>query len=136
MSTSRRVPVTREWTVHYSLPALIPRPHFRFHKRARKRTLLRNFLRAIHFEQIVSESFGHSVVNTTHLALLPLDLGEMAIKIVKVRHISPDGGYIASNLLDRRRQLRLPVARDEDVSAFAHKQSGRRQADAAAATRY
>jgi hypothetical protein len=40
-------------------------------------------------------------------ALLALALGEQAIEIVKVRHISSDGGDVAPDLLDRRRQFGL-----------------------------
>ena len=41
---------------------------------------------------------------------------------------------MAADLLDRRRQLRLPAPRDEDVGAFVHKLLRRRQANAAIAT--
>src|SRR5256885_8328555 len=67
------------------------------------------------------------------LALLPLDVCEEAIKIAKVRHVSLDAGDISSDLLYRRRQLRITAPCDEDVRAFIHKQLGRREANAAIA---
>ena len=70
------------------------------------------------------------------LAFLPLDLSEEAIQIAKVRHVALDAGDIASDLLYRRRQLRLTAARYEDVGAFAHKLLSRGKADAAVATSY
>src|SRR2546428_8754185 len=66
-------------------------------------------------------------------ALLPLDLCEEAIKFAKVRHVSSYAGDISSDLLYRRRQLRITAPRDEDVGAFVHKQLGRREANAAIA---
>src|SRR5437899_3338752 len=66
-------------------------------------------------------------------ALLPLDLCEEAIKIAKVRHVSLYAGDISSDLLYRRRQLRITAPRYEDVGAFVHKQLGRREANAAIA---
>src|SRR5262245_65918353 len=69
------------------------------------------------------------------LALLPLDLSEETIKIAEVRHVSLYVGHISSDLLDRRRQLRMTAPRDEDVRAFVHKMLGSRKANAAAATR-
>ena len=49
------------------------------------------------------------------LALLPLNLCEEAIKIAEVRHVSLYAGYISSDLLYRRSQLRIPAPRYEDV---------------------
>src|SRR5215472_3837517 len=69
-------------------------------------------------------------------ALLALDLGNQAIEIVKVRHISSDGGDVAPDLLDRRRQLGLTPARDEHVGAFVHELLRRREANAAIAASY
>src|SRR5207249_6934551 len=66
-------------------------------------------------------------------ALLPLDSCEEAIKIAKVRHVSLYAAHISFDLLDRRSQLRITTPRDEDVRAFAHKQLGRREANAAIA---
>src|SRR5947209_19321750 len=71
--------------------------------------------------------------HNVQLALLPLDLCEEAIKIAKVRHVSLYAGDISSDLLYRRRQLRITAPRDEDVGAFVHKQLGRREANAAIA---
>src|SRR5262249_47474592 len=68
-------------------------------------------------------------------ALLPLDLGEEAIKVVEVRHVSLDAGHIASDLRDRRRRLGLTAPGDEDVGAFLHELLRRRETDAAVATR-
>src|SRR5262245_59913490 len=67
------------------------------------------------------------------LALLPLDLSEETIKIAEVRHVSLDAGYISSDLLDRRSQLRMTAPRGEDVRAFAHKLLRGRQANATTA---
>src|SRR6266849_8722605 len=67
------------------------------------------------------------------LALLPLDLCEEAIKIAKVRHVSLYAGYISSDFLYRRGQLRITACRYEDVRAFVHKPLRRRQANAAIA---
>jgi hypothetical protein len=67
------------------------------------------------------------------LALLPPDLCEDAIEIAEVRHVALDAGDIASDLLYRRRQLRIAAPRDEDVRAFVHELLRRRQADAAIA---
>src|SRR5499427_6383811 len=67
-------------------------------------------------------------------ALLALDLGEQAIEIVKVRHISSDGGDVAPDLLDRRRQLELTPACDKDVGAFVDELLGRRQTNATITT--
>src|SRR6266481_3704600 len=39
------------------------------------------------------------------LAFLFFDLGEQAIKIVEIRHVTLDRGYILSDLFFRRRQL-------------------------------
>src|SRR5262249_16815828 len=69
------------------------------------------------------------------LALLPLDLGEEAIEIGKVRNVALYTGYVSSDLLYRRRQLRIAAPRDEDVRAFLHEMLGRCQANAAVATR-
>src|SRR5713226_7940351 len=55
------------------------------------------------------------------LAFLPLDLCEEAIKIAKVRKVSLYAGYISSDLLYRRSQLRITAPRYEDVRAFVHK---------------
>src|SRR5262249_10462168 len=66
--------------------------------------------------------------------LLALDLGEQAIEIVKVRHISSDGGDVAPDLLDRRRQLGLTPAGDEAVGRFVDELPGRRQANATITT--
>src|SRR2546426_3557400 len=68
------------------------------------------------------------------LALPPLDLCEEAIKIAEVRHVSLDAGYIPSDLLYRRSQLRITAPRYEDVRAFVHKLVRCRQANAAIAT--
>src|SRR6266403_2520541 len=68
-------------------------------------------------------------------ALLPLDLCEEAIEVAEVRHVSLDAGHIASDLLDRRRRLRLAAPGDEDVGAFLHEPLRRRETDAAVATR-
>src|SRR5215468_1111580 len=68
-------------------------------------------------------------------ALLALNLGEQAIEIVKVRHVSLDAGHISPDLLHRRGQLGLTAPRDEDVGAFAHKPLRRGKANAAIATR-
>src|SRR5262245_18840408 len=68
-------------------------------------------------------------------ALLALDLGEEAIEVAEVRHVSPDAGHISSDLLDRRRRLRLTAPGDEDVGAFLHELLRRRETDAAVATR-
>ena len=59
---------------------------------------------------------------------------EEAVQIAQVRHVALDAGDMAADCLDRRRQLRLPAPRDEDVRAFVHKLLRRRQADAAIAT--
>jgi hypothetical protein len=72
-------------------------------------------------------------MSNIELALLPLDLCEEAIQIAKVRHVSLTAGDMASDLLDRRSQLRLTAPRDEDVRAFVHKLLCRRQANAARA---
>src|SRR5262245_28942580 len=69
------------------------------------------------------------------LALLPLDLGEEAIEVAEVTHVSLDAGHIASDLLDRRRRLGLTAPGDEDVGAFLHELLRRGQANAAIATR-
>ena len=68
------------------------------------------------------------------LALLPLDLCEQAIQVVKARRVCLYGGHISANLLRRRRQLRLTAPRDEEVGAFAHELLGRRQANATTTT--
>src|SRR5262249_47141367 len=67
-------------------------------------------------------------------ALLALNLGEQAIEIVKVRHVSLDAGHISPDLLHRRSQLGLTAPRDEDVGAFAHKPLRRGKANATVAT--
>src|SRR5262249_24080021 len=63
-------------------------------------------------------------------ALLAIDLEEQAIEIVKVRHISSDGGDVAPDLLDRHRQLGLTPARDEHVGTFVHELLRGREANA------
>src|SRR5262249_30689406 len=68
-------------------------------------------------------------------ALLALDLGEQAVHVVEVRNVATDGGDLASDLLDRRRDLGLRPAGDEDVATFVHEPLRRREADAAAAAR-
>src|SRR4030095_9986887 len=68
------------------------------------------------------------------LAFLPLDLCEEAIKIAKVRHVSSYACYIASDLLYRRRQLRITAPVYKHVRAFAHNPLRRRKANAAIAT--
>src|SRR6266478_127503 len=68
------------------------------------------------------------------LALLLLNLCELAIKIGEVRHVSLYAGYISSDLLNRRSQLRISTPRDEDVRAFVHKLLCRRKANAAITT--
>jgi hypothetical protein len=67
------------------------------------------------------------------LALLPLDLHEEAIEIVKVRHVSLYAGDISSDLFYRPSQLRLAAPRDEDVRALVHKLLCRRKANAGTA---
>src|SRR6516165_2765940 len=62
----------------------------------------------------------HSVVWSS-VALFPLVLGEEAIKIAKVRHVSLNARYISSNLFHRRSQLRSTAPRDEDVRALVGK---------------
>src|SRR4029077_12223272 len=64
------------------------------------------------------------------LALLPLDLREEAIEIVKVRHVSLDAGDISSDLFYRPSQLGLAAPGDEDVGALADKLLCRRKANA------
>ena len=58
-----------------------------------------------------------------------------AIEVAEVRHVSLDAGHVASDLLDRRRRLRLTAPGDEDVGAFLHELLRRRETDAAVATR-
>ena len=53
----------------------------------------------------------------------------------KNRHVALYAGYISSDLLYRRSQLRITAPRYEDVRAFVHKLLRRRKADAAIATR-
>src|SRR6058998_814639 len=67
------------------------------------------------------------------LALLPLDLGEEAIEIAKVRHVALDADHIRPDVLDRRSQLRITAPRDEDVRAFVHERLRGRKANAAVA---
>src|SRR5207237_7639605 len=67
------------------------------------------------------------------LALIPVDVGEEAIQIAKVRHGSLYGRRISSDLLYRRSQLRITASRDEDVRTFVHKLLGRRKTDPAIA---
>jgi hypothetical protein len=62
-------------------------------------------------------------------------LGEEAIKIAKFRHVALYAGYISSDLLYRRSQLRISASRYEDVRAFVHKLLRCRKANAATATR-
>src|SRR5262245_4289880 len=58
---------------------------------------------------------------------------KQAVKILKLRHVCSDGGDVAADLLDRRRQRALTPARDEDVGALVHELLRRGQADAAVA---
>src|SRR5438093_522748 len=60
-------------------------------------------------------------------ALLPFDLCEEAIQIAKVRHVSWYAGYVSSDVLYRRSQLRTTAPRYEDVCAFVHKLLRRRK---------
>src|SRR4051794_39897489 len=68
-------------------------------------------------------------------ALLPLDLGEEAIEVAEVRHVSLDAGDVSPDLPDRRRRLGLAAPGDEDVGAFLYELLRRRETDAAVATR-
>jgi hypothetical protein len=67
------------------------------------------------------------------LALLPLDLREETIEVVKVRHVSLYGTHIFSDLFYRRSQLLFTTPRYKHVGAFVHKLLGRRKANAAIA---
>src|SRR5213594_571848 len=66
--------------------------------------------------------------------LLPLDLGEQAVEIAEVRNIASDSGDVATDLLDRRRQLGVPPSSDEHVRALTGELLRRRQANSAIAT--
>src|SRR5207245_1130317 len=68
------------------------------------------------------------------LGLFALDVCEEPIKIAEVRHVALETADISSDLLYRRRQLRITAARDKDVRAFVHELLRRRKANAAVAT--
>src|SRR6266446_7760730 len=68
------------------------------------------------------------------IALLSLDLCEEAIQIAKVRHVPSHAGHVSSDLLYRRRQLRITTPGNEDVRALVHKLLRSGKADAAIAT--
>src|SRR5258706_3862023 len=58
--------------------------------------------------------------------LLTLDLAEEAVEVGMGRNVAPDTGDVVPDLLDGRRQLRLPAAADDPVRAFADKLLRRR----------
>src|SRR5262245_23567466 len=67
------------------------------------------------------------------LALLSFDLRQEAVKIANVSYVSLGTGYIFSNLLYLRSQLRITPGY-EDIRAFVHKLLRGGKANAAIAT--